>query len=176
MILRFLSNLYYVTNIFDLHICDNEMAALLIFLKICTDMHLFLYFFRNERNITTSLLMINLKCTVVHYTNLNWSSKTKLPVAEYAILFFTIFYLFILMKLLSIYLWNNYSFQYKFPNLFITQSPLLISDIVTSAGQFLATKSPWKIMKNFLFQLNKLNMLLANQILHILCIFIKPNV
>ena len=38
----------------------------------------------------------------------------------------------------------------------------------------------WKPLKNhekyFLFHLNKLNMLLANQILHILCIFIKPNV
>ena len=174
--MRVLSDFYNVTNIFDLHIFENEAAVLLICFSICTDMHFASLFFLNGRNITTSLLMINLKCTVVHYTNLNWSSKTKLPVAEYAILFFTIFYLFILMKLLSIYLWNNYSFQYKFPNLFITQSPLLISDIVTSAGQFLATKSPWKIMKNFLFQLNKLNMLLANQILHILCIFIKPNV
>ena len=38
----------------------------------------------------------------------------------------------------------------------------------------------WKPLKNhekyFLFHLHKLNMLLANQILHILCIFIKPNV
>ena len=38
----------------------------------------------------------------------------------------------------------------------------------------------WKPLKNcekyFLFHLNKLNMLLVNQILHILCIFIKPNV
>ena len=38
----------------------------------------------------------------------------------------------------------------------------------------------WKSLKNhekyFLFHLHKLNMLLANQILHILCIFIKPNV
>ena len=38
----------------------------------------------------------------------------------------------------------------------------------------------WKPLKNhekyFLFHLHKLNMLLASQILHILCIFIKPNV
>ena len=38
----------------------------------------------------------------------------------------------------------------------------------------------WNPLKNhekyFLFHLNKLNILLANQILHILCIFIKPNV
>ena len=35
-------------------------------------------FFLNERNITTSLLMIHLKCTVVHYSNLNSSSINKL--------------------------------------------------------------------------------------------------
>ena len=40
--------------------------------------------------------------------------------------------------------------------------------------------SNWNHLKNhekyFLFHLNKLNILLANQILHILCIFSKPNV
>ena len=40
--------------------------------------------------------------------------------------------------------------------------------------------SNWNPLKNhekyFLFHLKKLNILLANQILHILCIFIKPNV
>ena len=45
--------------------------------SICTDMHFGSLFFLNERNMTTSLLMIHLKCTVVHYTNLNWSSKNK---------------------------------------------------------------------------------------------------
>ena len=34
-------------------------------------------FFLNERNIATSLLMIHLKCTVVHYANLNSSSINK---------------------------------------------------------------------------------------------------
>ena len=47
------------------------------FFSICTDMHFGSLFFLNERNMTTSLLMIHLKCTVVHYTNLNWSSKNK---------------------------------------------------------------------------------------------------
>ena len=57
------------------------------------------------------------------------------------------------------------------------KSPLLICNIVKGAGQFLATESPWKIMKTtFFFHLKKLNMLLANQILQILCIFIKSNV
>ena len=58
--------------------------------------------------------------------------------------------------------------------------PLLIVNTVkgTVSGlrQFLAIQ-PLKIYeKYFLFHLNKLNLLLANQILLILCIFIKPNV
>ena len=48
-----------------------------IFFLICTDMHYGSSFFLNERNMTTSFLMIHLKCTVVHHTNLNWSSKNK---------------------------------------------------------------------------------------------------
>ena len=62
---------YWVRNIFDLHIFENETAALLIFFLICTDMRFGSLFFLNERNMTTSLLMIHLKVTVKHYTNLN---------------------------------------------------------------------------------------------------------
>ena len=40
-------------------------------------MHFVSLFFLNERNITTSLLMIHLKCAVVHYANLNSSSINK---------------------------------------------------------------------------------------------------
>ena len=43
-------------------------------LIICTEMH---RNFLNERNITTSLLMMHLKCTVAHYSNLNSSSVNK---------------------------------------------------------------------------------------------------
>ena len=64
---------------------------------------------------------------------------------------------------------------------FLQKSPILIANIVkgTVSGlrQFLATESPSKIMKNsFFFHLDKLNLLLANQILLILCILIKPNI
>ena len=76
-ILRVLSNFYYVTNIFELQICDNETARLFIFLKFARICTLFLDFFHNERNITASLLVIHLKCTVAHYANLNSSSKNK---------------------------------------------------------------------------------------------------
>ena len=53
---------YYVTNIFDLHIFDNETTALLKFFQISTEMHFVSLFFLNERNITTSLLMMHSKC------------------------------------------------------------------------------------------------------------------
>ena len=76
-LLTYFSNFYYVTNIFDLHIFDNKTAALLFFFEICTDMHFVSLFFLNERKITTSLLMIHLKCTNVHYANLNPSSEKK---------------------------------------------------------------------------------------------------
>ena len=69
--------LYYVTNIFDLQFFDNEPTTPLIFFENCTKIHLVSLFFRHERDITTSLLMILLKCTVVHYANLNSSSITK---------------------------------------------------------------------------------------------------
>ena len=55
---------YCVTNIFNLYIFDNETPALLIFFEICKEMHFASSFFLNERNITTSLLMIHLRCTV----------------------------------------------------------------------------------------------------------------
>ena len=56
---------------------DNETATLLIFFDICMDMH-FILFSLIARNITTSLLMMHLKCAVVHCANLNSSSKNKL--------------------------------------------------------------------------------------------------
>ena len=68
---------YYVTNIFDLHICDNKTTFFLTFFEICTRKCVSL-FFLNERNITISLLTIHLKCTIVaRYTNLNSSSINK---------------------------------------------------------------------------------------------------
>ena len=80
------------------------------FARICI-----LFFFLNERNITTSLLMIHLKGPIVHYANLSSSSKIK-PFLYYGtlnVLFFFYYYflfMFILMKLLSKNLWNNYHF------------------------------------------------------------------
>ena len=68
---------YYVTNIFDLHIFDNETAAPLKLFEIFMEMHFVSLFFLNERNITTSLLMIHLKCAVVHYANPNSSTTYK---------------------------------------------------------------------------------------------------
>ena len=78
-------------------------------------MHFVSLFFLNKRKITTSLLMIHLKCTVVHYANLNSSSRNK-PFLNYGPLnmlfcfFFNFLFMFILMKLLSKNLRNNYHF------------------------------------------------------------------
>ena len=81
---------YYVTNIFDLHTFDNETTALLKFTETSTEIHFVSLLFLNERNIATSLLMIHSKCTLVHYANLNSSSKNKpyLRAAKYVISFF----------------------------------------------------------------------------------------
>ena len=172
--MRVLSNFYYITNIFDLHKFENETAALLFsiffFFSICWDMHFVPLFFLNKRNMTTFLLMKHLKCTVVHYTSLNWSSKNKRFLSyrslNMSFLFFDFLFMFILMKLLSKYLWNNYNFfinfffNKNFQNSCITQSPLLIYNIVRGAGQFLATESPWKIVKNTFY------FILTNWIFH----------
>ena len=76
-VLRVLRKFYYVINIFDLHIFDNETTALLNLFEVCTEMHFASLFFLKERNMTTSLLMIHLKYAVVHYANLNPNSINK---------------------------------------------------------------------------------------------------
>ena len=91
--------------------------------------------------------------------------------------FFDFLFMFILMRLLSNYLWNNYHFEYKFPKVIhYTKSSVNIQYSYMRR----TISDNWQPLKNhekgFLFHLSKLNMLLANPILHILCIFIKPNV
>ena len=74
---RFLVKFYNFTNKFNLNAFDNETTTLLNFFEISTEMHFDSLFFLNIRNLATSLLMIYLKCIVVHYVNLNSSSKKK---------------------------------------------------------------------------------------------------
>ena len=83
---RDLIKFYNVLNIFDLHTLDKETTTLLRTFEISTVS----LFFLNERNITTSLLMIHLKYAVVPYANLNSSSMNKpcLRAVEYAFSFF----------------------------------------------------------------------------------------
>ena len=107
---RVLMNFYCVTNIFD-----NETTSLLkIGLNLNGNAFCFLIFSFNERNIATSLLMIHLKCTVVHYANLNSSSINKpyLLAVEYTFLlfFFDFLFIFILIRFLLQTLWKNYHF------------------------------------------------------------------
>ena len=97
-------------------------TALLKFFKISTEMHFVLLFFLNERNITTSLLMIHLKCAVVHYVSLNSSSINKpyLRAAKCAISFVCFFFRFFnvyLTILLSKTLWKKF-FNTNFQNSF----------------------------------------------------------
>ena len=75
---------YYVTNIFEILIFDNETTALLIiFFQICEEILFASSFSLNERNISTSLLMLlNLKCNAVHYAKLN-SSPINKPFLNY---------------------------------------------------------------------------------------------
>ena len=60
------------------------------------EMHFVSLFFLNERNITNSLLMIHLKCTIVHCDNLNSSSINKpyLRAIEYSFFFLTFYVYF----------------------------------------------------------------------------------
>ena len=104
---------YYVTNIFDLHTFDNETTALLKFIETSTEIHFVSLLFLNERNIATSLLMIHSKCTLVHYANLNSSSKNKpyLRAAKFVISFFFDFlFTFLLTRVSPKTLWKNYHF------------------------------------------------------------------
>ena len=80
----------FVTNVFDLYIFNNGTTALLKFFEILMEIHFVSLFFPNERNISTSLLMIQLKCTVVHFANQNSSpiKKPYLRAVEYTISFF----------------------------------------------------------------------------------------
>ena len=63
--------------------CQKPYGKTILFImdleRSSDEMHLFRFtFFLNERNITTSLLMIYLKCTFAHYANLNSRPINKL--------------------------------------------------------------------------------------------------
>ena len=73
----FLGNSTTLQIFLILHIFSNETEALWNFFEICTEMYFVSLFFLKERNFTTSLLTIHLKCTVVLYANLNSSSINK---------------------------------------------------------------------------------------------------
>ena len=68
---------YNVINVFNLHIFEKGTAAIYSFSGICTEIRFVSLFLLNERNITTSLLVTHLKCTIVRYANLNLSSINK---------------------------------------------------------------------------------------------------
>ena len=88
-------------------------------------------FFLNEKNTTTFLVLMHLKCTVVHYSNLNSSSGNKplfkLRAVEYAISFF-FFRFLIYVSFNEAFAKKNYEvtiiFSFKFPK-FISRCSIL---------------------------------------------------
>ena len=94
-ILRVLSNWYYVTNIFDLLICDNETTALLlIFFEICTDMHFVSLFFskwKKHYNLPFGGTF-KMYCFALCWLKFKLQKQAllKLRVVKYAISFFSI--------------------------------------------------------------------------------------
>ena len=81
---------YFVTNF------ENETTARK-FYEICTGMRFVSIFFLTERDITTSLLIMHLKCTVVRYANLNSISIKKPFLSFFAS--FNFLFMFILTRL-----------------------------------------------------------------------------
>ena len=102
----FLMNFYYVRNIFDQPIFNNETTLLLKFFEIYTETYFVSSFFLNERIITKSLQMIHLTCTVMHYSNLNSTFISK----PFLVCFSISYLRFILTRLLSKTLRKNYHF------------------------------------------------------------------
>ena len=89
------SQIFLIYNFLKMKLRPFYLFIFFQFAWICI---LVFYFFLNERNMTASLL-IHLKCTVVHYTNLNWCSKNK-PFLNYGSLnmLFRFFRFLIFMK------------------------------------------------------------------------------
>ena len=132
---------------------------------------LFLYLFW-MKNITTSLLMIHLKCTVVHYANLNSTSINKpllnyKPLNIFLISFFLSFFSFFFFFWFLIYVHFNKAFLKTFYwkafliILFILKSFLinfphfhnLFQDVVKKrrSGTGLPVSfSAWLLKKNYL--------------------------
>ena len=82
-------------GIFDLYTFDNETMALLKIFETSKEINFLSLFFLNERNITSSLLTMHLKCVVLHCANLNSSSinKVYLRAIEFAISIFLFMFL-----------------------------------------------------------------------------------
>ena len=111
---------YYIKHMIDLLIFDDETTALLRSFEICTEMHFVSLFSLSERNITTSLLMILLKLLLSKFKNRNKSFLSYRPL-NILFCFFSIFYLFILTRLLTKVLWKSYHFLTQLSKIHIIQ-------------------------------------------------------
>ena len=93
-------------------------------------------FLLNEINILKSLLMIQLKCTVVHYANLNSSSINK-PVLKYESLnmlfrfFRFLIYIYFNEAFFKNFMKSTLIFEYKFPQ-FISRCSISQNTMISS--------------------------------------------
>ena len=149
---------YYVKNIFDLRIFNNETAAVLSRVEICTETYFVSLFFLKERNVTTSFSMIHLKYAVVQCANLNWSSSNTSFLNHRSLnklfcFFFDFSFMFISMRLWSTNLWNNYHFFNKFPK-FISRCSILqnnwMSNLVIQKWRQFKNKAKFEKKASFL--------------------------
>ena len=100
---RLLMRLYYVINISDLHIFDDETTALLKIFENCTEMHFASLFFLNERNITTTYDRFKMYCCALCSSKFKLHKQVVLDYGPLNTLFDFIFYflfMFILTRLL----------------------------------------------------------------------------
>ena len=84
--------------------CQNSYAKTILFIMDFEGSNAFCFLiFSNERNITISRLMINLKCAVVHYAILNSSSLNKpyLWAIEYCLSNYFVFFEFLFRFVLT---------------------------------------------------------------------------
>ena len=88
-------------GVFDLYTFDNETMALLKVFETSREINFLSLFFLNERNITSPLLMMHLKCVVFHCANLNSGSinKVYLRAIEFAISISSRFFIYVSFKI-----------------------------------------------------------------------------
>ena len=154
--MRALRKFCYVTNIFGLHIFDKETVILLNFFEICTEMLFVSLFVLIKRNITTPLLRIHLKYSVVSYSIQNSSSISRLFLNYRSLNMLVLFFLSIscLRLFERDFCQKNYEiiiiFLCKFPKFISRCTPFFYKQSIIDPRLenclSVSKKSPWNIL------------------------------